>query len=64
MKTTTHGENIDCIEGGAPSGMDVNKSYGTGWELDTQGSDAKINTTDFRLQAQGTGYCADECSGI
>ena len=54
MKTTTHGENIDCIEGGAPSGMDVNKSYGTGWELDTQGSDAKINTTDFRLQAQGT----------
>ena len=54
VKTVAHGENIDCIEGGAPSGMDVNKSYGTGWELDTKGSDAKINTTDFRLQAQGT----------
>ena len=54
MKTTTHGEGIECIEGGAPSGMDVNKSYGTGWELDTKGSDAKIKTTDFRLQAQGT----------
>tara|TARA_B000000557_G_scaffold14980_1_gene11728 strand:+ start:2372 stop:3298 length:927 start_codon:yes stop_codon:yes gene_type:complete len=54
MKTTTHGKNIDCIQGGAPDGMEVTKSYGTGWELDTKGSDAKINTTDFRLQAQGT----------
>ena len=53
-KTVTHGKNIDCIEGGQPDGMEVTKSYGTGWEVDTKGSDAKINTTDFRLQAQGT----------
>ena len=53
-KTVTHGKNIECIEGGQPDGMEVTKSYGTGWEVDTKGSDAKINTTDFRLQAQGT----------
>ncbi len=53
-KTVTHGKNIECIEGGAPDGMEVSKSSGTGWELDTKGSDAKINTNDFTMSASGS----------
>ena len=54
MKTTTHGENIDCIEGGAPSKMDVSKTDGVGWELNTKSTDVKINTNDFTMTASGS----------
>ena len=54
MKTVAHGQNIDCIEGGAPSGMDVSKSSQVGWELQTGGTDVKINTNDFTMSASGT----------
>ena len=54
MKTTTHGENIDCIEGGAPTGMDVSKTDGVGWELNTNSTDVKINTNDFTMIASGS----------
>ena len=53
-KTVAHGKSIECIEGGAPDGMEVSKSSGTGWELDTKGSDAKINTNDFTMSASGS----------
>tara|TARA_B100001559_G_scaffold103104_1_gene86654 strand:+ start:256 stop:1173 length:918 start_codon:yes stop_codon:yes gene_type:complete len=53
-KTITHGNDIDCIEGGAPSGMDVSKSSSVGWELDTKSTDVKINTNDFAMSASGT----------
>ena len=53
-KTVAHGNSIECIEGGAPDGMEVSKSSGTGWELDTKGSDAKINTNDFTMSASGS----------
>ena len=48
-KTTTHGNNIQCIEGGAPSNMDTSTSGGVGWELQTGSSDVKINTNDCLL---------------
>ena len=53
-KTITHGNDIDCIEGGAPTGMDVSKSSSVGWELDTKSTDVKINTNDFVMSASGT----------
>ena len=46
-KTTTHGNNIQCIEGGAPSNMDTSTSGGVGWELQTGSSDVKINTVSY-----------------
>ena len=54
VKTIAHGQNIDCIEGGQPSGMDVSTSGGVGWELQTGGTDVKINTNDFMMSASGT----------
>ena len=53
-KTTTHGNNIDCIEGGAPPKMNTSTSSGVGWELQTGGTDVKINTNDFMMSASGT----------
>ena len=53
-KTIAHGNDIDCIEGGQPSGMDVSKSSQVGWELDTKSTDVKINTNDFTMSASGT----------
>ena len=52
-KTIAHGNDIDCIEGGAPSGMDVSKSDQVGWELSTGTTDVKINTNDFTMSASG-----------
>jgi hypothetical protein len=53
-KTITHGNDIDCIEGGAPSGMNVSTAAGVGWELQTGSTDVKINTNDFVMSASGT----------
>ena len=53
-KTTCHGNNIDCIEGGAPPKMNTSTSSGVGWELQTGSSDVKINTNDFVMSASGT----------
>ena len=52
-KTIAHGNDIDCIEGGAPSGMDVSKKSQVGWELSTGTTDVKINTNDFTMSASG-----------
>ena len=57
-KTTTHGNNIDCIEGGAPPKMNTSTSSGVGWELQTGSSDVKINTNDFVMSASGTANMA------
>ena len=54
VKTIAHGQNIDCIEGGQPSGMDVSTSGGVGWELNTNSTDVKINTNDFTMIASGS----------
>ena len=53
-KTITHGNDIDCIEGGQPSGMNVSTAAGVGWELQTGSTDVKINTNDFVMSASGT----------
>jgi len=55
VKTVAHGKNIDCIEGGAPSGMDVSKSDGVGWELNTKSTNTLINTKDYTMAASGKG---------
>ena len=52
-KTIAHGNDIDCIEGGAPSGMDVSKKSQVGWELSTGTTDVQINTNDFTMSASG-----------
>ena len=52
-KTIAHGNDIDCIEGGAPSGMDVSKKNQVGWELSTGTTDVQINTNDFTMSASG-----------
>ena len=54
VKTVAHGQNIDCIEGGQPSGMDVSTSSGVGWELQTGSTDVRINTNDFVMSASGS----------
>ena len=56
MKTIAHGNDIDCIEGGAPSGMNVSKTADTGWELNTGSTDVLINTNNFTMSASGKGY--------
>ncbi len=55
MKTIAHGKSIDCIEGGAPSGMNVSKSSGVGWELQTGSTNTLISTADFTMAASGKG---------
>ena len=55
VKTVAHGKNIECIEGGAPSGMDVSKSDGVGWELNTKSTNTLINTKDYTMAASGKG---------
>jgi len=55
VKTIAHGKDIDCIEGGAPSGMDVSNSSGVGWELNTGSTDVLINTRDFTMAATSKG---------
>ena len=53
-KTVCHGNDIQCIEGGQPSGMDTSTSSQVGWELQTGSTDVKINTNDFVMSASNT----------
>ena len=53
-KTVCHGNDIQCIEGGQPSGMDTSTSSQVGWELQTGSTDVKINTNDCVMSASNT----------
>ena len=53
-KTVCHGNDIQCREGGQPSGMDTSTSSQVGWELQTGSTDVKINTNDFVMSASNT----------
>ena len=59
IKIKAVGDDIDCLQGGAPDGMDVSKPgdspYGTptGWELDTGSTSVTIKTEDFYMAANG-----------
>ena len=53
-KTVCHGNDIQCIEGGQPAGMDTSTSSQVGWELQTGSTDVKINTNDFVMSASNT----------
>lgn len=60
IKINAIGDDVDCIEGGAPPGMDVGKPadspYGnpTGWELTTGETSVRITTEDFYMAANGS----------
>jgi hypothetical protein len=54
VKTIAHGDKIDCIEGGQPSGMDTNLAAGIGWDLQTGSSNVNISTKDFVMSASGS----------
>lgn len=59
IKIKAVGDDIDCLQGGAPDGMNVSKPgdspYGnpTGWELDTGSTSVTIKTEDFYMAANG-----------
>jgi len=60
IKINAIGDDVDCIEGGAPAGMDVEKPedspYGnpTGWELTTGETSVRITAEDFYMAATGS----------
>lgn len=59
IKIKAVGDDIDCLQGGAPDGMNVSKPgdspYGTptGWELSTGSTSVAIKTEDFYMAANG-----------